>query len=937
MILCLQSDTIRKRAWPKLVGLDHNYDPLPLDDIVLDKENASSSSDNNNATASNSTGMPSPHSQPQTPTIEIDAQHELFKEEDSNTKSKNSRGDRLNPSSTLIVESMDTNQIDRDVARCTWHLLTGSQRSRRSQHRSITKNSTRGTGYARQKVSNKNNKPNKNKANRIPRNPHRNHTSSKYRRNRKVAVLLKKKQNRLANLINLTLVQSYDRSDAKQNVTPSNRLRYYQGYHDVACIFLHALGGAGTNPQNKEKISNGIYRHYSSGDLELPSKVLCQVSFSHFSDALRSDFLRLQTGLKLVLFPLLSKIDRDVHDHLMDADMEPFFCLSWILTWFAHDVRDTSLVKRLFDAFLVGHPALPIYASLAMMTHPYNRQRILETDCDFAALHQCLASLPKHSCKVGYKEQKVDGFDNVVVYVSDDDDEGEGETPVGGDANTIQTNTDSYVEEEQSEFDDDNDSHTFDTRSNYTCEDSVYTESSFPTSLAGNSGSQFSEVYPTGAKPASIITPGGSISSGCPDPTALSMEEPDFSSKESTLVSGKWNEPWEDSKQAEASSEAYVLGDRNPVPFESVLDAALQLMKKYPPKSLVGLAKGYFRDDWESQLSLLSMDMEEQQIDVQDLIGLLHPTPPAWAILPSCTSDWVDKQKQRQDLGMKPTSRKDRRRRKKKNTVSESRHVDTKVDVLTIDCGAPDYDNDEGDDDETKPLIVDPMDYVRSNPEDRVVVAIGYGPGLEAKMRERKLLRQQRRRRKRRRALAIGCGVIVIGAIVMYGMKIGADRKNGKEFENISSSSSSSETPTPHLRQLRSQEDKILKEGNESARVAAVASPKTDLPVSTNAKPETKTSAKGMNTPTLLAKKPTDSIAPDRSSLASLSVEASFPVKRKTNNMSLVNDKSSIIDGMVRKTKLFLTRFVHHLWIVCRGFVSQFRLLTNQPPQSQSK
>eukprot|EP00536_Pseudo-nitzschia_multiseries_P010843 jgi/Psemu1/204327/e_gw1.347.28.1 len=225
--------------------------------------------------------------------------------------------EQVPPSSTLLVESMDASQIDRDVARCTWHLLTGSQRSRHSQHRTI------------------------------------------------ISVLLKKKQNRLANLINLTLPSPH-------------RLRYYQGYHDVA-----SNASVSSEPQ-----------HYPSGDLELPSKVLCQVSFSHFRDALQSDFLRLQTGLKLMLFPLMWKIDPEVHRHLLDADMEPFFCLSWILTWFAHDVRDTGLVKRLFDAFLVAHPALPVYTSLAMIAHPYNRRIILETDCDFAALHQCLASLP---------------------------------------------------------------------------------------------------------------------------------------------------------------------------------------------------------------------------------------------------------------------------------------------------------------------------------------------------------------------------------------------------------------------------------------------------------------------------------------------------------------------------------------------------------------
>lgn len=264
----LVNDTIRKRAWPKLVGLDQNYEPLPLDDIIQCMGTIADS------TSAEDSVSQQPQQAAATTTIEIDAQHELLQPTEQEKKVID-----LPPTSTLLVESMDSQQIDRDVARCTWHLLTGSQRSRVSQHRSITHNSTRGTTY--HQSSPKKETPAKRALNR--------QQTAKYRRNRKIAVLMKKKQNRLANLINLTLVQSYDRSDGKaknanqtKRTPPSpNRLRYYQGYHDVACIFLHALGGGGTNQLPTTN------RHYSSGDLELPSKVLCQVSFSHFKDALR--------------------------------------------------------------------------------------------------------------------------------------------------------------------------------------------------------------------------------------------------------------------------------------------------------------------------------------------------------------------------------------------------------------------------------------------------------------------------------------------------------------------------------------------------------------------------------------------------------------------------------------------------------------------------
>ncbi|EED92583.1 hypothetical protein THAPSDRAFT_262611, partial [Thalassiosira pseudonana CCMP1335] len=233
----LVNDSLRKLAWPKLVGVSndgHDHIPIP-------------------------------------PTNEV-----------------------------TIPNSLDWEQIDRDVARVTWHLLTGNQRA-----------------------------------------------------------LLKKKQRRLGDFLNLVLLEEED------------RLRYYQGFHDIA-----------TNTAA------------SSMGLTLASQVLRQLSHSHFRDAMRSNFNQLNAALRLVIMPLTAAFDSELHSHLYDCEMEPFFALSWIITWFSHDVRDTAVVKRLFDFFLVSHPLMSVYMSVAMMIHPLNRIEILGTDCDFACVHNALADLP---------------------------------------------------------------------------------------------------------------------------------------------------------------------------------------------------------------------------------------------------------------------------------------------------------------------------------------------------------------------------------------------------------------------------------------------------------------------------------------------------------------------------------------------------------------
>lgn len=334
-------DTLRQRAWPKLVGL-HG----PSDVLASHRRTDSDGSCSSTRTSSSL---------------------------DQSVIDAALNRPKLKRKKTL-VECIDADQIARDVARCTWHLLTGSQRSRRRQMR----------------------------------NKHR----------KKVASLLRRKQRRLGNLINLVLVRSYEDAECE-----NERLRYYQGYHDVASVFLSALGGASapvtpTTPTTAVG-GNDLDADAAAMGLDLPSRVLLQVSRSHLRDAMGSGFQALSAALRLIILPLIGALDSEVHAHLYDCEMEPFFALSWIITWFSHDVRDTSLVKRLFDVFIVSHPLMPIYMSVAMVLHPINRIDILSTDCDFASVHNALASLPINSSSVGWKMMGDGGY----MSGEEDDDE----------------------------------------------------------------------------------------------------------------------------------------------------------------------------------------------------------------------------------------------------------------------------------------------------------------------------------------------------------------------------------------------------------------------------------------------------------------------------------------------------------------------------------
>ncbi len=64
-----------------------------------------------------------------------------------------------------------------------------------------------------------------------------------------------------------------------------------------------------------------------------------------------------------LLFPLIAYIDPQVYSYLAKSGVEPFFALSWIITWFSHELENLDRISRLFDVFIVSHPMMPLYLS----------------------------------------------------------------------------------------------------------------------------------------------------------------------------------------------------------------------------------------------------------------------------------------------------------------------------------------------------------------------------------------------------------------------------------------------------------------------------------------------------------------------------------------------------------------------------------------------
>ncbi|ORX56244.1 RabGAP/TBC [Hesseltinella vesiculosa] len=147
-------------------------------------------------------------------------------------------------------------------------------------------------------------------------------------------------------------------------------LHYYQGFHDICTVFLL------------------VYEEHQH-----VHELVCLAALFYLRDAMLES---LEPVLKqLHLLDALFKLeDEQLHQHLQDQGVLPFYCLSWVITWFSHDLDRLSNVTRLFDLFLCSNPIMPIFVSAALVLQ--FRDRVLKLD-DASLIHHTLSKLPQQS------------------------------------------------------------------------------------------------------------------------------------------------------------------------------------------------------------------------------------------------------------------------------------------------------------------------------------------------------------------------------------------------------------------------------------------------------------------------------------------------------------------------------------------------------------
>ena len=148
---------------------------------------------------------------------------------------------------------------------------------------------------------------------------------------------------------------------------------YYQGLHDVAFVLLFNL--------NYDEVTTVA--------------VLRKLLQTHLRDATRTDFRDVLFLLNAVLIPFLQSIDPQVYQALMESEVPlSNSIMPWLITLFAHPVRDQAIASRLMDAFLTSHPMLPFYVAVALLVQPALRASILEATDDPCLMHMTIQGLP---------------------------------------------------------------------------------------------------------------------------------------------------------------------------------------------------------------------------------------------------------------------------------------------------------------------------------------------------------------------------------------------------------------------------------------------------------------------------------------------------------------------------------------------------------------
>ncbi|XP_056597977.1 TBC1 domain family member 20 [Triplophysa dalaica] len=146
------------------------------------------------------------------------------------------------------------------------------------------------------------------------------------------------------------------------------QLHYYQGYHDFTVTFLLVVGERLTIAL-MEKLSNHHLRDFMDPTMDSTKHILNY------------------------LMPILERVDPELHDFMIRAEVGTIFALSWLITWYGYVLSDFRHVLRLYDFFLASHPLMAVYFAAVIVL--YRKEEVKSSECDMPSVHHLLSKMPQ--------------------------------------------------------------------------------------------------------------------------------------------------------------------------------------------------------------------------------------------------------------------------------------------------------------------------------------------------------------------------------------------------------------------------------------------------------------------------------------------------------------------------------------------------------------
>eukprot|EP00484_Ammonia_sp_Unknown_P002292 CAMPEP_0197073686 /NCGR_PEP_ID=MMETSP1384-20130603/210731_1 /TAXON_ID=29189 /ORGANISM="Ammonia sp." /LENGTH=489 /DNA_ID=CAMNT_0042512525 /DNA_START=80 /DNA_END=1549 /DNA_ORIENTATION=+ len=145
----------------------------------------------------------------------------------------------------------------------------------------------------------------------------------------------------------------------------SDDMHYIQGFNDVVSVFYAVCDQPALAKKLSKKVARTLLKDYvMNGRSEL-----------NFEYCLKS------------IFKLIKYHDAQLDELFdsIDSVCALSFCVSWLLTWFAHEIKDKAVIARIYDYCLCSHQSISLYLSAALLI--YCKQGLLSTVTDDVTLH----------------------------------------------------------------------------------------------------------------------------------------------------------------------------------------------------------------------------------------------------------------------------------------------------------------------------------------------------------------------------------------------------------------------------------------------------------------------------------------------------------------------------------------------------------------------